>query len=100
MSEPNPVPPTWFLKFWEENCHKLPILMRGEGTMLLAWSIFNLLLEYINKYASTPAGMKMIISFAKIQAMMVESKIIADAPDPSPEQVADAVGQMIARSKA
>jgi hypothetical protein len=95
----NAPPPIWFLKFWEENCHKLPMLMRGEGTMLLAWSIFNLLLEYIDRYAATPAGMKMIISFAKIQAMMVESQIIADSPDPSPERVAEAVRTLVERSK-
>jgi hypothetical protein len=93
-------PPVWFLQFWEQNCTKLPLLFRGESMMQLAWELLGLLLDHLARYATTPAGMRILIAFAKIQATMIESQIIVNAPDPSPEQVAEAVERLAQRVKA
>ena len=41
----------------------------------------------------------MVVAFAKIQAMMVESRIIANAPNPSPSQVTEAVQRLVEKAK-
>lgn len=99
MPEPIQPPPTWFLKFWEANCTRLPMILRGESSMIMAWGLFKLLIDHLGAYANTPAGIEMVVAFAKIQAMMVESRIIANAPNPSPAQVTEAVQRLVEKAK-
>lgn len=96
---PSQITPTWFDKFWADNCMRLPILMRGDSMKQLAWQLFQILLGAVGDYANTPDGMRAIVAFAKIQAIMQGSRDVMDAPNPSPEQVADAVQRLVDRSR-
>jgi hypothetical protein len=90
-------PPGWFLEFWEQNCAKLPLLFRGESMMLLAWDLFGTLLEHIGRYMKTPNGMRQFIAFARIQTILQGSQGVLNQPDPTPEQVAEAVQRLANR---
>ena len=93
-------PPLWFLTFWEENCPKLPLLLRGETTMMLAWDILGLLLEWVARYMKTPDGMRQFIAFARIQTILQGAHTVLLQSDPTPEQVAEAVQWLVQRVKA
>jgi len=92
-------PPVWFLNFWAENCVKLPILFRGESMMMLAWDLFGTLLEHVGRYMKTPDGMRQFIAFARIQTILSGSHGVLNQPDPTPEQVAEAVQRLVNRVK-
>ena len=94
-----PPPPPWFLEFWEDNCHRLPMMLRGDTTMNLAWALFELLLSHVGRYARTPDGMKQVIAFARITAIMQGAQGVLDAPDPSPEQVEEALRKLLDKAK-
>lgn len=97
---PSQATPAWFDKFWGENCIKLPPWFRGEAIKLLAWQLFELLLDNISKFAKTPDGVRQAVAFARIASIVKGSQNVLDAPDPTPEQVAEAVQRLVDRSKA
>lgn len=90
-------PPAWFDKFWEQESPKLPIYLRGDTIKNLAWAMFQVFIDYAGKYVKTPDGMKDAIAFARISAIVKGSRAVMDAPDPSPEQVVEAVQRMVDR---
>jgi hypothetical protein len=100
MSPTAPAPPTWFLEFWEDNCQRLPTFARGESMMNLAWSLFELLLQHVGRYARTPDGVKKVIAFGRVVTILQGAQGVLDSPDPTPEQVEQAVQRLVERVKA
>jgi hypothetical protein len=97
---PSQITPAWFDQFWAENCMRLPILMRGDSMKQIAWQLFQVLLEAVGREAKTPHGLRTIVAFAKIQAIMQGSQHVLGAPEPTPEQVAEFVQRLVDRSRA
>jgi hypothetical protein len=87
--------PDWFDRFWDEHKDKLPVYLRGQkkaARLILAGVI-----EALGKQATTPEGVRSIIAFAKISSIVKGTRGVLDSPDPSPEQVADAVEKLVQR---
>lgn len=93
------IPPPWFDDFWEQKSPALPFLMRSEGVKMIAWDLLSSLLGILQEQSTTPSGVKAIIGMAKVQAILRGTQWVMNAPDPSPEQVAEAVERLMQKVK-
>jgi hypothetical protein len=98
MSTPAKLP-DWFDLLWEERKDSLPILFRGESAKQLARNLLNIAVEGAARQAATPQGVRAIIAFSRIAAIVKGAHGVCDAPDPSPEQVADAIERLVKKVK-
>ena len=80
--------PDWFDRFWEEHQGKLPIFLRGQKKA--ARLIFS---DLLKEYAP------ILIAYAKIATIIKGTRGVIDAPDPTPDQVAEAVQRLVERMK-
>jgi hypothetical protein len=87
--------PDWFDRFWDEHKDKLPVYLRGQkkaARLILAG-----IMDAMGKQATTPEGVRTIIAFARIASIVKGTRGVMDSPDPSPDQVADAVERLVQR---
>lgn len=91
--------PDWFDVLWEEKKSALPFYLQSDSAKTLARQMVSVVLDGMAKQAGTPEGVRVIIAFAKIVRIMKGSQGVLDSPDPSPEQVADAVEKLMQRVK-
>ena len=89
----------WFDTFWEAHKREIPAFLRNDSFKTTARGIVRVLIEGMGREAKTPDGIRQIIAFARIAAIMKGSAGVLDAPDPSPEQVAEAVERLVQRVK-
>jgi hypothetical protein len=89
----------WFDEFWDQNVALLPVYLRGAPVKKIARELLQLGLKAMAKQAGTPDGVKAIIAFARVKAIVTGTKGVLDAPDPTPEQVAEAVERLVQRVK-
>jgi hypothetical protein len=98
MSPSNIAPaPDWFDRFWSENSGKMPMWLRTESAKAIARELFETAMKIVAKQAQTPEGLKKIIAFARIQAIMKGVDGVLTAPDPSPDEIAAAVERLVRR---
>jgi hypothetical protein len=91
--------PDWFDRLWDAQSHKLPIYLRNDSGKKVARSFVAGMIETLGAAAKTPEGMRQVVAYARIAAILRGSRGILDQPDPSPEQVADAVERLVQRLK-
>lgn len=89
--------PDWFDTFWEANKLRLPVWARNDSAKQLARTMLDQSLQIAAKQAATPDGVRAIIAFAKISAIMKGVTGVMDAPNPSPDDVAEAVRKLVER---
>lgn len=95
-----PIPaPDWFDVFWEDNKTKLPIFIRNDAGKELARAALNAAIQSGAQFATTPQGIRGLIAFARITAIVKGVTGVCDAPDPTPEEVAAAVERLVQRVK-
>ena len=91
--------PDWFDLFWEEQKSKLPVLLRNDSVKKLARDMMDVALKGMAYQATTPQGIRALIAFSRIAAIVKGVNGVCDAPDPSPEEVAAAVERLMQRVK-
>lgn len=91
--------PDWFDSFWDSQKHNLPTFLRNEAGKKLARAALDAAIQSGAQYAATPQGIRAVIAFARISAMLRGIQGVCDAPDPSPEQVVDGVERLLNRVK-
>lgn len=91
--------PDWFDTFWQEHRNKLPVLMRGDGTKELARNLMGAAVQTAAKQATTPQGVRALIAFSRVAAIVKGVNGVCDSPDPSPEEVAAAVERLVKKVK-
>lgn len=89
----------WFDDFWDQNVAMLPVYLRGMPIKKLARELMQLGLKAMARQAGTPEGVKAVIAFARVKAILQGAQGVLDAPDPSAEQVTDAVERLVQRVK-
>ena len=93
------VPPDWFDRFWQQIEPKLPFLLRNPATKELAKDVLGIILNGVTQYAQTAEGMRQIVAFARIAAVLKGTRGVLESPDPSPEEIAAAVERLVERIK-
>lgn len=91
--------PDWFDVLWETHQHKIPFMLRNDVGKKLARDIIGLAISGAATYSTTPQGVRALIAFSRIQAILKGARGVCESPDPSPEQVADAVERLVQRVK-
>jgi len=91
--------PDWFDDFWTAHKLKLPIYLRNDATKELARGIMGAAVQGAAQYSTTPQGVRALIAFSRIAAVLKGTKGVMDSPDPTPEQVAEAVERLVQRVK-
>lgn len=91
--------PDWFERLWEEHAHKLPILLRNDSGKKLARQLVAVVIDSLGQFAKTPEGVRQIVAYARIYSILKGSQGVIDAPNPTPEQVADAVQKLVEKVK-
>jgi microsomal dipeptidase-like Zn-dependent dipeptidase len=90
----------WFDELWDR---QVPLMYRlhpsSAALKRIARSLMDEALKVMAKKAGAPDGVKAIVAFARIQAIVTGAKGVLDAPDPTPEQVAEAVERLVQRVK-
>jgi hypothetical protein len=90
----------WFDDIWDTRvAPTLPIYLRSSGVKDLARGAVRVLVEGLGAHAETPDGMRQIVAYARILASVKAVRGVFDSPDPTPEQVADAVERLMQRVK-
>jgi hypothetical protein len=89
--------PDWFDRLWEEHADDLPIWLRTQKKA--ARKLLGSVVEAMGSYAQTPDGIKQVIAYARIFSILQGTKGILESPDPSPDQVANAVQRLVDRIK-
>jgi hypothetical protein len=92
--------PDWFDVFWEQQKNKLPVYLRNDATRTLARGMVNASIQAAAQYAGTPPGVRALVAFARITAVLRGTAGVLDAPNPSPEEIATAVERLVQRVKA
>lgn len=91
--------PDWFDVLWESHQHKLPFLLRNDAGKKLAREILGMAIQGVVTYSKTPRGVRALIAFSRIQAIVKGVQGVCDSPDPSPEEVAAAVERLVQKVK-
>jgi hypothetical protein len=94
-----PTPRDWFDDFWDQNVRTLPAMFRSNAVKEVARKLLDELLKHLARKAGTPDGVKAIVAFARIAAILKGSQGVLDAPDPSPDQVVEAVQRLVDKVK-
>jgi hypothetical protein len=89
--------PDWFDRFWDEYQSRLPLYLRGQKKA--AREIAGGLVTALASQAATPQGVRILSSFARVQAILKGTQGVLDQPDPTPEQVAEAVQRLVEKVK-
>jgi hypothetical protein len=90
----------WFDEIWEAKiAPQLPFYLRTDATKKLARGMVDVTVQAAAKQATTPQGVRALIAFSRIAAILKGVNGVCDAPDPSPEEVADAVQKLVERLK-
>ena len=89
----------WFDRLWSENESRLPIYLRNDAMKKTARGIIGNLIEGAGSFAKTPEGVRQIVAYARIAAILKGVSGVTSAPDPSPEQVAEMVERLVQRVK-
>ena len=89
--------PDWFDVFWEEQKSKLPIYLRNDATKQLAKSMIGAAIQGAASASTTPQGVRALIAFSRIAAIVKGTHGVCEAADPSPEEVAAAVERLVQR---
>ena len=92
-------PADWFDSFWRQHRDRLPILLRGDATKEVARQLLNAAIQEMAKSATTPQGVRGLIAFSRIAAIVKGVNGVCDSPDPSPEEVSAAVEKLAQRYK-
>jgi hypothetical protein len=91
--------PDWFDRLWDQNSQKIPVYLRNDAFKKTARGLVGLCVESLGSFAKTPDGMRQVVAYARIVAALRGVQGVANAPDPSPEQVAEMVERLVARVK-
>ena len=91
--------PDWFEQLWSQHRHRLPFLLQNEAGKKMVRDLLGIVLESLKAQAGSANGISTVIAFARIQAMLKGCQGVMDTPDPTPEQVADAVERLIGKVK-
>ena len=95
--------PDWFDAFWEEIKPRIPIYLRTDAFKKMARELSSTLSDYAiqeaAKKAATPQGVRVVIAFARVTAILKGAQGVCDSPDPTPEEVAAAVERLVQRVK-
>jgi hypothetical protein len=91
--------PDWFDVYWAKNAYRLPVLFRGETTKELCRGLIKDMLAAIPAQAASAEGLRTVVAFARIALILKGAQGVLDSPDPSPDQVADAVQRLVDRVK-
>ncbi len=91
--------PDWFDLLWETHQQKLPIFLRNEAGKKLAREIVGVAIQGAASYSTTPQGVRALIAFSRIAAIVKGVTGVCDSPDPTPEEVAAAVERLVQRVK-
>ena len=90
----------WFDELWDKQVPLMYRLHPLSGPLKsIARNLMDEALKVMAQKAGAPDGVKAIIAFARIQAIVIGAKGVLDAPDPTPEQVAEAVERLVQRVK-
>lgn len=89
--------PDWFDAYWEANKSRLPVLLRNDGAKQLARGLVDGMIQSMAQQATTPAGIRALISFSRITSILKGAQGVMESPDPSPEEVAEAVRRLVER---
>ena len=87
--------PDWFDLLWEANRNRVPMLLRNEHGKQLARAALEAAIQGSATLATTPNGIRALVAFARISAIIKGSVEVCSAPDPTPEQIADAVERLV-----
>jgi hypothetical protein len=90
-------PRDWFDELWETHAHELPIFLRGSKET--ARKLVPIFLESMSKAATAPESLRALAAVARISRILQGARGLVDTPEPSPEQIADAVERMVERLK-
>lgn len=91
--------PDWFDVFWSQHRDKLPILLRSDTTKEFARKLAGDMIQGAAQHATTPQGVRALIAFSRVAAIVKGVNGVCDSPDPSPEEVAAAVERLVQRVK-
>jgi hypothetical protein len=91
--------PDWFDTLWEQQKMRLPVYLRNDATKKLAREMIGVMVQAGAQAAATPQGVRALIAFSRIAAIVKGVNGVCDSPDPSPEEVAAAVEQLMQRVK-
>jgi len=91
--------PDWFDRLWAEASPRLPVLLRSEGAKRIAREVADLAIREFAKQAGTPEGVRAIIAYAKISAILKGARGVCDAAEPTPEEVTEAVQRLVDKLK-
>lgn len=91
--------PDWFDLLWETHQSKLPIFFRNEAGKKLARELVGVAISGAASYSTTPQGVRILVAFSRIMAIMKGAQGVLDSPDPTPEEVAAAVERLVQRVK-
>jgi hypothetical protein len=91
--------PDWFDRFWAQHRDRLPLLLRGDATKELARGMVGAAIQAAAQASTTPQGVRGLIAFSRIAAIVRGVNGVCDSPDPSPEEVAAAVERLVQRVK-
>lgn len=89
--------PDWFDVLWETHQSKLPILFRNDAGKKLARELVGVAISGAASYSTTPQGIRALVAFSRIAAILKGTQGVLDSPDPSPEEVAAAVERLVQR---
>jgi len=98
-SRPSARIPDWFDRIWDEHAPKLPIYLRNSATKEMARNLMHGVIQIAAVQAQTPQGVRALIAFSRITAILKGVQGVCDSPDPSPEEVAAAVERLVQRVK-
>lgn len=88
--------PDWFDLLWEEKIKKqIPLYLRNESVKKIARTLIDETFKMAAVQATTPQGVRALIAFSRIAAIVRGVNGVANAPDPSPEEVADGVQRLV-----
>ena len=91
--------PDWFDVLWETHAGKVPIFLRNDAGKKLARELVSVAISGAASYSTTPQGIRTIIAYSRILAILKGSAGVLNSPDPTPEEVAAAVERLVQRVK-
>lgn len=89
----------WFDDFWDSHRKDVPAFLRNDSFKNTARGLARVLIEGMGKQATTPEGIRQIVAYGRILATVKAMHNTASGPDPSPDEVADAVERLVQRVK-
>ena len=91
--------PDWFDVLWETHAAKIPLVFRNDVGKKIARDLVSVAISGAASYSTTPQGIRTIIAYSRILAILKGSAGVLTSPDPTPEEVAAAVERLVQRVK-